>query len=137
MATYVPVTSNGLGSKVPPEIYQKIWRLSLEPRVVPLQHHPLGFVQEREVWDGRDYNKPANVPAALLVCKESRQAVIDLYPYAFGLGEYLPITRFNFEIDTLHINHFGLKDHVRELLDLPEMQRIKKFAVQFIFRQAA
>lgn len=43
-------------------------------------------------------------PAALEVCHESREEALAAYKLCFGSIWFPPMTRFNFELDTLHVN---------------------------------
>lgn len=103
----LPSPSNGFSSRLPREIYEEIWRLSLSPRIIgPMIFSPgKGFSSPPERWWRRDYSVHANnIPAALIICKESRQAVRHLYKLSFGSAFYRPSILFNFEIDILYID---------------------------------
>ncbi|KAF7875233.1 hypothetical protein EAF04_002405 [Stromatinia cepivora] len=80
---------------LPVEIRQFIWRMTLEVRLV-------------EVWpkggkyDGFCSRTP--LPAAMKACRDSRTAVLPLYPLLFGGVVIEASIRFNFDLDTLYID---------------------------------
>ncbi|KAH9203591.1 hypothetical protein DL95DRAFT_142795 [Leptodontidium sp. 2 PMI_412] len=84
-----------LFTSLPLELRFIIWRLSLAPRIVEIltsDHCTKGFYSQ------------AALPAALHVCRESRQAVEVLYPRCFGSFLQPERVRFNFDLDVLYLD---------------------------------
>ena len=77
-----------------------IWKLSLRPRIVEV-HRQLGT----------GFRPLVGPPITLEICRDSRAAVIHLYPLCFGTFWYPPITRFNFVLDAIYLDY----DIYREL----------------------
>jgi hypothetical protein len=107
---------------LPPEIRFMIWRLSLSPRVVEILASDIctGFYSQ------------AALPAALHVCRESRQAVEALYPSCFGSFLQPERVRFNFDLDILYLDisqeEEGLH-HFFGILREIELTRLKYVAI--------
>jgi len=97
---------------LPLEIRQEIWRLCLEPRVVDIRWYNFGFASTTEL------------PAVLTLCKESREAVLWLYPLSFGSLVYPPRTRFNFRLDTLYLGR-ELQDELDHFFGTLKEQELK------------
>ncbi|KAK0102580.1 hypothetical protein ONS95_006190 [Cadophora gregata] len=79
--------------KLPLEIRQMIWVLSLEPRIIEIC-----------IGDASDFYSKAKLPAALQVSKESRGTVNSQYSLCFGSTSYPAQTLFNFNLDTLYFD---------------------------------
>jgi hypothetical protein len=79
--------------KLPIEIRQAIWKFTLKPRVIEITHTT-----------ERGYYSRGNVPVALRVNKDSRNAVGFLYPLCFGSILHKPRIVFNFSMDTLYFD---------------------------------
>ena len=99
--------SFSLFPKLPIEIRQIIWRLTLRPRVVEVLH---------EYFDDCFHSR-AKLPIALVVCQDSRNAVISSYPVSFGSALKIPQIRFNFSLDTLYFDCL-FSDHFFHFLDI-------------------
>jgi hypothetical protein len=99
--------SFSLFPKLPIEIRQIIWRLTLRPRVIEILHG---------VHDSCFYSR-ANLPVALVVCQDSRNALISSYPVSFGSALKVPQIRFNFSLDTLYFDCL-FSDHFFHFLDV-------------------
>lgn len=79
--------------KLPIEIRQICWKLSLAARVVEVRFNRThGFFT------------PIKIPVALRVCKDSRDAVKNLYPLCFGTVVHEPAIVFNFSMDTMYLD---------------------------------
>ena len=111
-----------LFSSLPPEIRFIIWRLSLSPRIVE--------ILASDCCDG--FYSHAALPAALHVCRESRQAVEALYPSCFGSFLQPERVRFNFDLDILYLDiseeEEGL-NHFFGILKETELIRLKYVAI--------
>jgi hypothetical protein len=104
-------TTFTLFGRLPSELREKIWRDTIEPRVVRVEHHnPRGFHS----------SKP--LPAPLHGCQESRRIYLRIYRVSFSsIWHPIPKIYFNFDIDTLHLSYdiqdaiplffAGLKQH--------------------------
>ena len=79
--------------KLPIEIRQTIWKLTLKPRTIELWHDTT-----------RGYWSTVKIPTALRVNTDSRNAVGFLYPLCFGSILHEPRIVFNFSMDTLYFN---------------------------------
>ncbi|KAI9646418.1 hypothetical protein NHQ30_004410 [Ciborinia camelliae] len=81
--------------KLPTEIREAIWRMTLVPRLV-------------EVWpkggelDG--FYSTTRLPSAMTACRDSRAAVLHLYPQCFGGAVIVARIRINFDLDTLFLD---------------------------------
>lgn len=117
-------TSFTLFSKLPTELRHMIWRLSLQPRTIEIE----------ERYDEKAYCCSSKLPSALSACRDSRAAVIDLYPYCFSSRSKSPAIRFNFSLDTLFLA--GLFDgtalHLLDILTDKELFNIRHVAVDEI-----
>lgn len=86
---------------LPFELRNAIWQYTLmpEPRIVELDHR----------WDEDSgwwlYGTRTPTPIALRLCRESRNAVISLYPLCFNSKAFPSTIRFNLELDTLFLHH--------------------------------
>jgi hypothetical protein len=111
-----------LFTSLPPEIRFMIWRLSLSPRIVE--------ILASDCCDG--FYSHAALPAALHVCRESRQAVEALYPSCFGSFLQPETVRFNFDLDILYLDiseeEEGL-NHLFGVLKKTELIRLKYVAI--------
>jgi hypothetical protein len=111
-----------LFTSLPPEIRFIIWRLSLSPRVVEILASDIstGFYSQ------------AAPPAALHVCRESRQAVEALYPICFGSFLQPERVRFNFDLDILYLDTSQEEEGLRHffgILKEIELARLKYVAI--------
>jgi len=111
-----------LFTSIPPEIRFIIWRLCLSPRVVEILASDIctGFYSQ------------AALPAALHVCRESRQAVEALYPSCFGSFLQPERVRFNFDLDTLYLDISQEEEgllHFFGVLKEIELTRLKYVAI--------
>lgn len=111
-----------LFTSLPPEIRFIIWRLSLAPRVVEIiaSNNRTGFYSQ------------ATLPAALHVCRESRQAVEALYPRCFGSFLLPERVRFNFDLDILYIDISQEEESLYRLFGVlkeAELARLKYVAI--------
>lgn len=79
--------------KLPLEIRQMIWNLSLDSRIVEICLN-----------DASGFYSRAKLPYALQVSKESRDTVVGQYSLCFGSAWYPARTRFNFDLDTLYFD---------------------------------
>jgi len=141
--------------RLPTELRQMIWRLTLEPRIVevlctegdfycgnldnsePHTHdEPRGDIGEG--YDGENCHTDegkfcslAQLPAALRVCHDSRNAVIIFYPHAFGGKSGRSKVRFNFALDTLYLDEMCDACTLRLLQDVSEteLSRLKSIAI--------
>lgn len=77
--------------RLPIEIRQLIWHLTLEPWVVEITFK-----------DHNGFGSETALPVALEVNRDSRASVIKSYPFCFGSSWYPSRTRFNFTLDTLY-----------------------------------
>ncbi|KAL2061891.1 hypothetical protein VTL71DRAFT_7269 [Oculimacula yallundae] len=76
-----------------------IWKLSFQPRVVEME-----FATER------GFFASCKLPVALQVCGESRDMAQKSYVPCFKSLWYPRFTRFNFDMDTLHISFRFFRD---------------------------
>lgn len=107
-------------SKLPIELRTIIWRMTLEPRIVELEYCASGFF---ELYSD---------PPALLVCQDSRNAVIDQYPLCFGTTTQPARTRFNFALDTLYIDYYNIEERITLLFAIfkdHEISGLQRFAI--------
>lgn len=79
--------------KLPAEIRQIIWRLTLQPRIVEVK-----FIESR------GFYTRVPTPTALQVYRDSRRALLASYPTCFGNVIYTPLILFNFSLDTLYFD---------------------------------
>lgn len=79
-------------SKLPLELQQAIWEMTLEPRLVELQYS-----------DDIGFYSAVPTPVALRVCQRSRGFVKRFYPICFGNIMFEPQTVFNIFLDTLYL----------------------------------
>ena len=111
-------------AKLPAELRRMIWRLSLQPRTIEIE----------ERYDEKSYRCSSRTPSVLSVSRDSRAAVIELYPYCFSSRSKVPAIRFNFALDTLFIA--GLFDgtalHLLDILTDKELSSIRHVAVDEI-----
>ncbi|CZR58665.1 uncharacterized protein PAC_08557 [Phialocephala subalpina] len=118
--------------RLPIELRQMIWRLTLEPRVVEVRwtstrtisnkvHDPLD-IELHFIETDHDPNElmsldPANeiryystsnakLPINFRVCRDSRHAVDALYPLCFASKSHSAGVRFNLSLDTLFFDEF-------------------------------
>jgi hypothetical protein len=80
-------------SKLPLELRWQIWHLTLQPRAVEIRYNR-----------NTRYRSLCEIPPALIVCQESRNAIIRDHPLCFSSVFSTAGTRFNFAIDTLLFN---------------------------------
>ncbi len=106
--------------RLPFEIREAIWRLAQPPRIVEVLSTEDDYAAEAEydfdesedilrfdepncdpeyVAGEGTFSTPARLPSALLVNQDSRNAVIGLYPHAFGGVSGRTRIRFNFKLD--------------------------------------
>lgn len=82
-----------------------IWRLTLEPRVVEVQHRWSKRYQcGGDIEDEPYYCSCVTLPVALKVSHDSRDAILPMYPLCFASESSKPVIRFNFSLDTLYID---------------------------------
>jgi hypothetical protein len=107
-------------SKLPLELRNMIWKLTLQPRIIEIQ-----FTTKKAV-----YTK-SKLPTALHVSQESRAAVEKLYPFRFGSVWHRPHIRFNFDLDTIFLNGDYYNDfcHFFILADPIELHQIRYLAI--------
>ncbi len=79
--------------KLPIEIRQTIWKLTVRPRTVEIYRSTT-----------RGYWSNVKVPTALRVNRDSRNAVSYLYPLCFGSVFHEPRIVFNFSMDILYFD---------------------------------
>ncbi|KAE8443890.1 hypothetical protein EG329_001299 [Mollisiaceae sp. DMI_Dod_QoI] len=106
--------------QLPVEIRHMIWRKTLQPRIVEMRWKSIPAEVSRHIATERNpdrvaalsgthgicYYSPAPLPVALLVCRDSRNAVDALYPLCFATATSGPATRFNMSIDILYLDYF-------------------------------
>jgi hypothetical protein len=80
--------------KLPIELRQMIWKLTLKPRIVELQLSP----------NDRCFFSQARTPTGLRICRDSRDAILPFYPARFGSNFKPARIRFNYELDTLYFD---------------------------------
>ncbi|KUJ15140.1 uncharacterized protein LY89DRAFT_750399 [Mollisia scopiformis] len=117
-----PLTTFTYFPRLAIELRQMIWKLTLQPRVVELEFGNIGFEDQDsldssfESYGGENdeddrvelnsrkgfYTTTRN-PIVMEVSRDSRNAVLHLYPKCFGSLWYPKCTRFNMAIDTLYI----------------------------------
>ncbi|KAM0151742.1 hypothetical protein ACHAPG_008080 [Botrytis cinerea] len=106
--------------KLPIEMRDTIWRLTLEPRLVEV----------RPKYEYRDvFYSTAPLPIAMTVCKDSERAVQSLYPKCFGSWLGPATIRFNFKIDTLYLD-WKIQEHLMSFLLSISLQEAEK--IQFL-----
>jgi hypothetical protein len=107
-------------SKLPIELRTKIWKLTLQPRIIEIQ-----FTNKKAV-----YTK-SKLPTTLYVSKESRAAVEKFYPFCFGSVWHKYQTRFNFDLDTIFLNSNYYNDfcHFFTLAGFSELHEIRYLAI--------
>ncbi|KAF5875780.1 uncharacterized protein Bfra_011542 [Botrytis fragariae] len=116
-----------LFSKLPVEMRDKIWRLTLEPRIVE--------IRPKKDQHGRFYST-APLPTALTVCKDSEQAVLSLYPKLLDGDLDAGGIQFNAKIDTLYLD-WKLQEHLTTFLlsiDFQEAEKIQYLAIDQYIR---
>lgn len=106
--------------KLPIEIRQAIWKTTLKPRAVEIEHGV-----------DRGFYSRVHVPVALRVNKDSRNAVGLLYPLCFGSVLHQPRIVFNFSLDTLYFDGAEWTDVPLFLTGLKdiELRQIRSIAV--------
>ncbi|TGO55282.1 hypothetical protein BCON_0094g00320 [Botryotinia convoluta] len=107
---------------LPIEIRDEIWRLTLEPRIVEVR-------PKKDKYDG--FYSAAPLPVAMTVCKDSKRAVLPLYPKCFGGVLIAARIRFNAKIDTLYLD-WKLQDHLMTFLlsiSVQEAEKIQYLAI--------
>lgn len=106
--------------KLPIEIREAIFNLTLKPRAVALYHS-----HERGYWSD------ARIPVVLRVNRDSRTAVGFLYPLCFGSILHQPRTVVNFSMDTLYFEAWMWTEVPRFLMSLKdiELNQIQPIAV--------
>ncbi|KAF8855593.1 hypothetical protein BDZ45DRAFT_793208 [Acephala macrosclerotiorum] len=132
--------------RLPIELRQMIWRLSLEPRVVEvlwaeadgqialapqLEDLEHGHAGPFSLITDVVFFSLAKLPTALKVNQDSRSAVLPLYPLCFKSISYGAYVRFNFSLDTLYVDQ-GLGRFAVPLLinhKFMEAPRLQKIAV--------
>lgn len=134
--------------RLPPEIRQTIWRLTLQPRVVEV------LWKEKEADaagndafqtivgnEGSRVNTGASntggshtgirffsytaLPVALGACPDSRDAVLSFYPLCFASNTQEAAVRFNFSIDTLFLD-VGINPYLTQFLDRLSQYELSK-----------
>ncbi|KAK6610470.1 hypothetical protein H4I96_02068 [Botrytis cinerea] len=106
--------------KLPIEMRDTIWRLTLEPRLVEV----------RPKYEYRDvFYSTAPLPIVMTVCKDSERAVQSLYPKCFGSWLGPATIRFNFKIDTLYLD-WKIQEHLMSFLLSISLQEAEK--IQFL-----
>ncbi|TEY43616.1 hypothetical protein BOTCAL_0367g00040 [Botryotinia calthae] len=115
--------------KLPMEMRDTIWRLTLEPRLVEV----------RPKYEHRDeFYSTAPLPIVMTVCKDSERAVQSLYPQCFGGWLGPAKIRFNFNIDTLYLD-WKIQEHLVPFLlsiSLQEAEKIQFLALDQYLRWA-
>jgi len=109
-------TSFTLFQKLPLELRQIIWELSLESRVV-----------EVEFSETRGFFTRVPIPVALRVCRDSRHAVGAAYPVSFGNILYQPRILFNFSLDTLYFDQ-AIQNQFLHFLATMKTEEVKKIS---------
>jgi len=106
--------------KLPPELRQIVWRLTLQPRIIEVK-----FIESR------GFYTQVPTPTALQVCRESRSAVLASYPTCFGNVIYTPLILFNFSLDTLYFDQTlqHQVQHFAASLKREEVDRLRYLAV--------
>lgn len=107
---FAPRAEFHLFRKLPIELRQEIWFLSLPPRVVEVLwcERTKGDAQRTEGFraenpsDDIQFFSYTPLPAALIVCHDSRDFVLPFYPICFASKTSDPQVRFNFSLDTLY-----------------------------------
>ncbi|KAF8854117.1 hypothetical protein BDZ45DRAFT_806108 [Acephala macrosclerotiorum] len=114
---------------LPYDVRFLIWHFTLRPRIVEI------LLDLRDVGEhgSRSYNFYSNstLPATLLVCKESRNALVEHYPLSFGFIATARI-RFNFQLDTIFLPE-GARPFIPyfcRVLNSWERSQIRHFAFQ-------
>ncbi|KAH7384755.1 hypothetical protein BKA64DRAFT_148333 [Cadophora sp. MPI-SDFR-AT-0126] len=97
--------------RLPLEIRQMIWNLSLEPRVIEMEYE-----------EEQGFFTTCSLPSALQVCQESRSTVKKLYPECFASLWHRRGPLFNFSLDTLYIAHHFFEDMILFLSVLREKE---------------
>lgn len=113
--------------KLPIEVRDEIWRMTLEPRLVevrPKSGKCEGFNSPKsDKYEG--FYAAAPLPIVLTVCQDSRRAVLPLYPKCFGGLVIPPQIRINFELDTLFLD-WKLQERLAQFLLLISVQEAEK-----------
>lgn len=109
-----------LFSQLPTELRQEIWKFTLESRAV-----------EVLFMEFRGFYSRAKTPVALRTNRDSRHAVLKLYPSCFGNIIYKPNIVFNFSLDTLYFDHRLERQLVHFLVGMAqhERKRIQSIAI--------
>ncbi|KAF8864168.1 hypothetical protein BDZ45DRAFT_721916 [Acephala macrosclerotiorum] len=105
-----------LFKKLPIELRQAIWLLNLESRVAEAlwceRTKGDGYSENVDATESDREESPSDdiqffshtpLPAALIVCHDSRAAVLPFYPLCFASKSSDPHVRFNFSLDTLQL----------------------------------
>ncbi|PMD47462.1 hypothetical protein L207DRAFT_158225 [Hyaloscypha variabilis F] len=114
--------------KLPIEIRQAIWKLTVRPRTVEIYHSTT-----------RGYWSNVKVPTALRVNRDSRNAVGYSYPLCFGSVLHEPRIVFNFSMDILYFDDMMWTEIPRFLTSLKdaELTKIQSIAVSMILTRFA
>jgi hypothetical protein len=92
--------------RLPIELRYKIWYCTLKPRLVMLEN------PEKQDTSSSNLVQPSKIycrtplPIALQVSRDSRNAVLPMYPLCFHSETLASAIRFNFSLDTLYWNVF-------------------------------
>ncbi|TGO11856.1 hypothetical protein BTUL_0100g00360 [Botrytis tulipae] len=106
--------------KLPIEIRDEIWRLTVEPRIVEVR-------PKLDIQDG--FYSTAPLPAVLTVCRDSKRAVLPLYPQYFDGATFVSGIPFNAKIDTLYLD-WKLHEHLTIFLSSISVEEAEK--IQFL-----
>jgi hypothetical protein len=91
--------------KLPIELRHIIWRCTLRPRIVEIQDR---YGADTDITHAV-FGTATQLPTAFYVSRDSRSAVISLYPHIGSQFLKKPSVRFNSSIDTLYIpSHFDI-----------------------------
>ncbi|KAE8443891.1 hypothetical protein EG329_001300 [Mollisiaceae sp. DMI_Dod_QoI] len=118
--------------RLPTELRHMIWRITLEPRVVEVLEGDCREYQDKCVrkYENHYYTR-AKLPIALAVSRDSRDALLPLYPLCFGSYSAGSQIRFNFSLDTLYIDEKMERYffHFLERFTSKDLAKVEKLAI--------
>ena len=115
-----PTSTFHLFPRLPLEIRQMIWNLTLESRIVEMEYHK-----------DHGFFTTCNLPSALKVCQESRSTIKNSYPECFTSLWHRHGPLLNFSIGVLYITFdFCLvMDRFLSILSQREISSIRSIAI--------
>jgi hypothetical protein len=110
--------------RLPMELRLAIWKKTLLPRTIEVYY---------EYYGNTGFTSRIAVPAALQVCRESRNFALPFYPLCFGSLWHFPTTRFNLSLDILYITNSVTLPHLFGIMNKTELSSLRHIAVESRF----